>query len=135
MYDTKRWVLHLEIWNLKFYRSSNQERSDMTYLLMSLLSSTPQPKGTKEQAALRRTHRSCGTTARAFSKWRPGMPYHTGLHCVLPSTSTSPVPALATLPRARTAVEKKTPPHLRTFTTNFKDARRGNSCNLWEPSY
>jgi hypothetical protein len=68
---------------------------------------------------------------------RPEFSQNGGLGCqtipaftvyYLPSTSASPVPALATLSRARTAVEKKTPPNLRTFTTNYKDARRGNLC-------
>jgi hypothetical protein len=65
----------------------------------------------------------------SLSKWRlecQTIPAFTVYY--LPSTSAHLDPALATLPRARLAVEKKTLPYLRTFTTNYKDARRGNLC-------
>jgi hypothetical protein len=103
MYNTKRWVLSSGNWNIKLYQSSNQERSDMTNLLTALLSSTPQPLGTQSrppyadliEAAVQRPELS----------QNGGLPCHTIPASTVHYLAPAPFPALATQPRARTAVE------------------------------
>jgi hypothetical protein len=84
----------------------------MTYLLMSLLSSTPRPKGTKNRPPYAELIEA--------AVQRPELSQNGGLQChTIPAFTVyylalapAPVPALATQPRARTAVEDpSTPAH------------------------